>query len=164
MYKMINEELRIAACSINEIPEEYAEKMKPLETLTIFYDPRFDIVVVNLDNEYYDLYKKLCIAYLESDYTTRSNVKNMLKNVNSLGVIKLLDDIIALRERKREEEYKELRKILGKISVGIVIDNRDMIDAITRNETEFWSKSFLFMYGYIMGKRAERARRKKVQA
>lgn len=162
---MINEELRIAACSINEIPEEYAETTKPLETLTMYYDPRLDIVVVNLDNEYYDLYKKLCIAYLESDYRTRSDLRNMLKSDDALGRIKLLDDIIALRERKREnEEYKQLKKILDNTSYGIVVDNMPMIKAIARNETEYWSDNYLFMYGYIMGKRAERARRKKVQA
>ncbi|WP_066714960.1 hypothetical protein [Clostridium sp. Marseille-P299] len=162
MYKMINEELRIAACRISEIPEEYAEKMKPLETLAIFYDPRFDIVVVNLDNEYYDSYEKLCIAYLDSDYSIRSDLKNRLKSISALTCVKLLDDIIALRERKREEkEYSQIRKILGNTGIGIVMDNAPMIDAIVRNETDFWSKKFLFMYGYIMGKRAERARRKK---
>ena len=162
MYKMINEELRIAACRINEIPRELVEEIKPLETLTMYYDPSCDIVVVNQDNVNYELYKKLCIVYLDASYSVRSKLKCKFKSLDTLGCVKLLDDIIDLRERKRlEEEYRELDKILGKADIGIIKDNLSMINTIGRNRTDFWRDPNIFMYGYIMGKRAERARRKR---
>ncbi len=112
------------------------------------------------------------IQYIQGYFSLPGDRRKILKEkdpelLERTGVSEMMviwDTIIQYREHiEKEQQYKELRRILGKQDLTPLFDHMNMVDEIRQNETpEGWQWGFIFLYGYILGKQAERSRRKKV--
>ena len=171
-YKIVNEELRIQSCNIEDLSEEtkklFVEQFEdaPIEILTLFYNPVTDIVILNRDNKGYELYEFAAVTYLEGDSELRAAMKEQAKGILD-STIELLEKVVSRREQlKIDKEAEKLIRLLGKQSMNIYINNIEMLEAFRRINKKA-NNSFLayyntFMYGYIQGIRSERARKKRV--
>ena len=69
-YTVLNEELRIYACHVGDLTGKEAEKFlekfpdSPLSSMTIYYKPEEDIILVNEDCVYKDILMDLIMLYL----------------------------------------------------------------------------------------------------
>ena len=166
-YQMVNEKLNIASCSIADLTLGQVtcilnqfEDDAPIDTLTLFYDKNADIVVLNKDNENFNIYLGLAEAFLKSD---RKKAQEFVDEIPS-GCGETLE---VLRDAKRARKIKEELRING--HQGIVgCDGtylRDVFNEIRRKSVGFSHPMFLmsqaYTYGVIQGKREERARRKR---
>lgn len=177
MMKIVNEELRIQSCGIEDLSEEKKELFvkqfngDSISTLTLFYDSDYDLVVLNHDNMDYDLYELVAVSYLEADSKKKKYIKEKSNDLLS-ETFQVLDGVIEYRKRLEiDQKAKKLKKILGQQPMENYIEVLDMLEALKRIDERWqepgWRSLFeynTYMYGYIQGIRAERNRRKKVQA
>lgn len=167
MYKIIDEKLRLASCSILDLTIQQVncilnqfEDNAPIDTLTLFYDKRADIVVLNSDNKDFDIYLGLAEAFLKSD---RKKAQEFVDEIPS-GCGETLE---VLRDAKRARKIKEeLRINRQQRAVGWKGSYLGCVfNEIIRKSGEFSHPMFLmsqaYTYGVIQGKREERARRKR---
>lgn len=162
MYSMINEELKIATCKMNELPKDIAERAQPVETITVMYDSKEDIIVLNSEYELFDICMELSARYLQLEKSDRdelaSQLKDGLKSDDIEEIIDMLEHVVVIREAKR------YNKILKKIDSTQFFNIYKLLLQINNNSKNEFEKEFkLFQMGYILGKREERARRKKVK-
>jgi len=176
-YKIIDEDLRIRSCSIDDLDQETKDLFVKqfngdrIETLTFFYDQRNDILILNHDSKDYDLFELTVTTYLEAKEETRKYIKESAKElVSGNGYeesFSLLDNIVMKRERLNEnKKAKEIKYILDQQCMEVFTENRDNLKALERIEEpgDYMHTYNAFMYGYIQGIRSERARRKRGQA
>lgn len=158
-YEMVNEKLKIAACSISELTLEQAkhflelwEESSTLGTLTLFYTGD-GVIVLNKDNKMYSDYLEILEKYLTLNATQRREVRDKAP--------KSLTETFAVVDRciEKRKVDSEMRKI-GKSSYP---DDKyfPVLNAIRKrtNDTA-WQNILCFEYGVMCGKRLERARRK----
>jgi len=132
-YSVVNEELRIQSCSIEDLnPEQFAVSLEDPETITVVYDPIADLVILNRENKDYELYEIAAITFLSVDSHTRYDIarqtNSLMKETNDL-LVKIADH----REKlQKDEEAKKIRKILGEQPIEIFSDNIDILRAIRR--------------------------------
>lgn len=162
MYSMINKELRIATCKMNELPKDIAERAQPVETITVLYDSNEDIIVLNPEYELFCICSELSTTYLKLEKTDRDELamqlKNGLKSNDIKEVIDMLEQVILIREAKQYDE------ILKNNDFTVFYDTYGLLMRINNNVKSELAKEFnIFQMGYILGKREERARRKKVR-
>lgn len=166
MYKIIDEKLGLASCSLSELTIQQVncilnqfEDDAPIVTLTLFYDKKADIVVLNSDNEDFDIYLGIAEAFLKAD---RKKAQEFVDKIPS----KCSGTLEVLRDVKRARKIKEELRING--HQGIVGCNGtylcDVFNEIIKKSGGFRAPMFLmsqaYAYGVIQGKREERARRK----
>lgn len=161
MYSMINEELKIATCKMNELPKHVAERAQPVETITVMYDSKEDIIVLNSEYELFDICMELSARYLQLEKSDRDELamqlKDGLKSDDIEEVIDMLEQVVLTREAK---EYDE---ILKNNDFTVFYNTYGLLMRINNNANSKLTKEFnIFQMGYILGKREERARRKKV--
>ena len=79
MYEVINEKLKLESCSIGDLTLNIVNGMlkswndgSSISTLTIFYMPARDTIVLNRDHVNYDTYRTFTEAYLGCDETCTS--------------------------------------------------------------------------------------------
>lgn len=80
-YEVINEELKIAKCSITDLTigqvhnflESWGDDSK-IGTLTMFYDREKELLVLNEDNDMYETCLMTATAYLSGDYERRKEL------------------------------------------------------------------------------------------
>lgn len=161
---MINEDLRIASCNLGDLTMEQTQsilaqfKGSALNTLTGFYTKGDDLFVINSENSDYDFYLLTAERYLSANDERRTAIRKKILSQGVKEFISLLDIVVNYRKAL------QLKLMTGSMS------SEDYINAIPilRNLNNMVHRDFqemnAFMYGYIIGKRAERARRKKVQA
>lgn len=159
---MINEELRIASCKMSELPKDIAERAQPVETITVFYDSKEDIIVLNTDYELFDICMELSSRYLQLEKSDRDELAPQLKDVLNCEdineVIDMLEQVVLIREAK---QYGE---IIKKMDSTQFFNAYNLLFYIKNNAKSEFTKEFnIFQMGYILGKREERARRKKVK-
>ena len=173
-YKIVNEELRIQSCSIEDLSPEVKDlfvkqfKGDRVETLTLFYEPTTDAVVINHDNNDYELYELIANTYLTVDTSRRKVLRKQAEEILGKGyeeTLDLLDAVIRCREKlKYDKEAMELRKILGNQAIEPYLSDLNILTALRivdeQHNDGFFNDYNPFMYGYIQGIRAERARRK----
>jgi len=166
-YEMINGQLGIASCRIADITGKQAAAMlkqfgdSPLSSITMFYEPEDDIVVLNRDHKGYELYRKFVEGYLSTDEAIRLKVREKDSSEPMKEIITVLDEVISRRHVQREFF------ILGE---QIMFEKYDMpgglmkkiIESYPKSSPQFWMWK-AFTYGIIQGKRMERARRKAAQ-
>ena len=132
----------------------------PIDTLTLFYDKNADIVVMNKDNENFNIYLGLAEAFLKSD---RKKAQEFVDEIPS-GCGETLE---VLRYVKRTRKIKEELRINGQqVTVGWKGTYLGCVfNEMIRKSGEFSHPMFLmsqaYTYGVIQGKREERARRKR---
>lgn len=162
-YQMVNEELKIASCCLAELTlgqvQEFLKHWndcEPIGTLTLFYD-KDGTLVLNRDHKYYDDYldiaERMMQLDLESAEEAARKAPESLKE--SMNVIltcmqrrETLDMMWILEKDKFFPEEAEM-KVLGEIR------NRK------REYNQDWAMVDAFHYGFIQGKRYERARKAK---
>lgn len=165
-YEYVNKELRIAKCNRCDVPEKFANK---IEDITFFYyDKEEDTLVFISDREDCDFFIQICEMYMQLSDKNRERVRTQdLELYDRIGVTEMFIIWEAIskyrKELKVQADYKKLRSILGKSSIQPVLDHMDMLKAIDAHERPGeWSGTYTFLYGYMIGKQDERARRKKV--
>ncbi|MFA9376197.1 MAG: hypothetical protein ACERKZ_05510 [Lachnotalea sp.] len=168
-YLMVNEELNIMSCGIEDLTEKRKNDLikqfqgSRIETLTMFYNDGDDILILNRDNIRFEFYKKLAVKYLGADEEGRIIINNKFIG-KADEELELLYDVMLYRKHiQTTKEAKKIQKILGKQNIAIYDHNYEMIFSLLKincNENGFFAFFDVFMYGYIQGIRSERARRK----
>jgi hypothetical protein len=169
MYTTINEELRIQACSIADLnPEQFAESLEDTESISVIYDPATDTLILNRDNKDYDLYEIAAVTYMSIDSKSRSQIMKKTGDLMA-ETNEFLDKVAKRRERlmrnlEADRQAKEWIRIFGEQPADMYFRCIDTLKAFRRIgiHTDCFQDYEIFMYGYIQGIRAERARRKKV--
>ena len=135
-YEVINEELKIAKCSITDLTigqvhnflESWGDDSK-IGTLTMFYDREKELLVLNEDNDMYETCLMTATAYLSGDYERR---KELLKNAPEgiVESVKLLEKVFKYRlfdkrtfQALRIELNKELEVLENSIDEMIELLN-----------------------------------------
>ena len=171
MYEVINKELKIEACRIADLTLDQIESFLRLwddgaaiSTLTIFSRPD-GTIVLNKDNPEYDLCKEITENYLQSSEEIRTKLKGGPAFTYSENGLK---ETIAVLEQALEQ-----RRINKIVDYNILTRGQDVLpreeyelirDAVKQHyhfsSPEFWMWKMI-QFGYVYGKREERARRKK---
>lgn len=163
-YNVINKELMIADCRIADLTMEQVnsflnqwEEGSSIGTLTLFYDRNNGYVVLNRDNKNYEDYKKFTELYLSASEEKRSRVPERLA-------------------KKMKKEIEVLENCIDYRKVGIEVDRalkncapgdvncRVLNEICNRYQDKWFASVMAFLYGVMVGKREERARRKKAEA
>ena len=153
-YKVINEELKIASCRIADLTMDQVTAFlkvwdddSKIGTLTLFYDQNNDYLVLNEDNNDFQLYLEIAETYLKASKEGRK---------------KLMSEAPAsLLETLRVIKWFEKRRFIN-----------TWIDRACKNEMNSTEREMVkhipcgsvctaFKLGVIRGKRIERARRKR---
>ena len=160
-YKMENEELQIVSCVIADLTEEQVQLFTEqwgdgsgIDTLVLFYEKNTGLLVLNRDNEKYEMYKEIAEAFL---LTSKSGRRELMKKApdGMRETLRILDSCI--RDRTLMQDVFRAKK-------GIILDNDlDVLGEIYSRckDREFAiSLIYAFNYGVMQGKRAERAKKK----
>lgn len=147
-----------------------AEKLGHIQSITLFYDSVRNEIILNSDHKLYDICIELVEKYLEVDADKREKIKSKSKSIGCFSQeIKLLDDIIQIRLNKelnnpglRQRYAKELKMIGGENSFWKELDFMRVLQLI--NGTDIFGAASVYSWGYIQGKKADRARRKQANA
>lgn len=154
-YKVINEELKIAICSISDLTMKQVESFLKLwnddskiGTLTMFYDNTSEYLILNEDNKDFQLYLDVAEGYLKANTEQRKAIYK--------------ESPASMRETLRVlEGFRQIQ--FAKMWI-----NRAKKSKITNFEIKMLShivgpleKLTAYNLGVIKGKRIERARRKR---
>lgn len=166
-YKLVNKELRIFSCSVSDLTmqqvtsflEQWDHDAK-IGELTLFYEKKTDSLVLNRDNKNYDTYLEIAEAYLKLD-------DEKLEELPTQGLGGMEETIDLLQQCRQRRKALQLLKILDLQGVKgfagtkeYVVFKELSIRFSNRDDLPFLL-SYIFNYGFIQGKRAERARKKK---
>lgn len=159
-YEMINEELRIARCSLADLTLEQVkhflgqwEPGSNIGNLILFYEKEDDVIVLNSSNKKYQVWLDIVAAYLIATGENRKKLQEMLFEY-SKNAGEVLNNCI--RCRAYEEKNFQARKN--------IIDNaqRDYINYIFSKYDPYAAVCIAYRAGVIYGKRAERKKRRAV--
>lgn len=166
-YKnIVNEKLRIAAISISDLTIEYVEAFldqwdddSHIGSLTLYYDRKEDYLVLNQDNEHYEIYLELAEALL-GPVADMERGRELLKKF-PYSIRETVEVLKNCRQsRKAAKELGILRRQpCAEIENACV---REVLDSIAQRDCpqQIVSIHEAYMYGIMQGKRAERAKRK----
>lgn len=153
-YKVINEELKIASCRIEDLTMEQVTTFlkiwnddSPIGSLTVFYDQNSEYIVLNEDNENFSLYLDIAEEYLKAD-------KKRLKEIREKAPNSMRETLITI------ESFRHKRLVDTWISRACKNGMSNADRAMVRN-VPCGSIYTAFKLGVIRGKRIERAKRKK---
>jgi len=175
-YKVIDETLRVYACSINDLSYKEAEKFGLVlngekdDMFDLFYDKELDAVVINCDSPIHQYLEENAIRMLGADVGSGESIKILTQSARIMRPIMTKLNTIGFnryQQRKRERmllEAKRIHEILNIESLELINKHRpilNQLDELTEADGVGFIKDFNpFMYGYILGKREERAKRK----
>lgn len=164
-YTFVNKELRIAEIEIKEIPQRMVKSLQSLDDLITYYDPAYDILFINADRKDKDFYEEYITKFFGLNRSERETLVKLLRNdevAQRTGIVNLVDVVEEVITRRGAVK---LERMLNKIPIDEYYQNMKMLHKINQIEqVKEFEELNTFMYGYILGKRAERKRRKKVQA
>lgn len=153
-YNVINEELKIASCRIADLTMEQVEAFLKLwnddskiGTLTIFYDKNSEYLVLNEDNEDFQMYVDIVEGYLKSDIERKKEIRRN-SPATMMDTLRVLD---GFHERRLIETW-----IKRAHEMHINDFERKMISCIGGPCPEITA----YRLGVIHGKRVERKKRK----
>ena len=167
MYEVINKELKLESCNIGDLTLSMVNGMlkswndgSSISTLTVFYMPSRDTIVINRDNVKYDTYRTFTETYLECDEHTRQKIRKRYENKENSGmreIIGVLDNTI--KHRKNLESLFLLKH------QPIVEDNHmlsiSLMNEIIKGTDDYYLSMYkAFQYGVIQGKRVERNKKR----
>ena len=160
MYQMIDEKLHIASCSLSDLTlkqvQEFLggwEKGASIGSLTLFYDSKRRLVVLNRDNKDFEKYVDLVKNYSVLDDDGRKEAKEKAPGCIK-ETIKVLDSAI-----KRIRFQEELDQINNNSIQEKYSDFLYYMIAVENNPYVLERSAFL--YGMACGKREERAKKKR---
>ncbi|NYB74841.1 hypothetical protein HZF24_11900 [Sedimentibacter hydroxybenzoicus DSM 7310] len=108
-YNLINQELGIYSCSTKDLGSEEVETFNKqvdgkLDNLTMFYNENEDKIILNADNDGFDLFKETIVAYLSMSQEGKA-VFNKTRPSACNRLIYILDYVI---QRRKLNEVKQL--------------------------------------------------------
>ena len=119
MYKIIDEKLGLASCSLSDLTIQQAtcilnqfDDDAPIDTLTLFYDKKADIVVLNKDNEDFDIYLGLAEAFLKADRKKEQEIVDKVPS-GCRETLKVLRDVKRARKIKEELRINGHQMVVG---------------------------------------------------
>lgn len=139
-------------------------QLEDIQEITMIYDHINNQIILNSEHNNYDANVVLVDAYLKANSTQRERLK-------AIGIfldeIALLDKVIKIQSERTENKIKRLEqqhakefKMIGEETS--FWNHLDFICDIQKsNDYPEMAAINIFNWGYIQGKRAERARRKK---
>lgn len=162
-YEMINKELKIEACNIEDLTLEQVKGFSNLwndnssiSTLTLFLK-KDGTVVLNKDNKKYEFYKELSHKFLSLNNKGRETIKKEVKE-GTKETVRLLEKALEVRQEK------ELFRVLKYNFAEVDNISYSVLKKIFRHyEGGAMGLFKVFTLGYIEGKRAERARKLKYE-
>ena len=105
MYEVINEKLKLESCSIGDLTLNIVNGMlkswndgSSISTLTIFYMPARDTIVLNRDHVNYDTYCTFTEAYLGCDEHVRRKIRKRYENKEGSGISEIIEIFYIRRE------------------------------------------------------------------
>lgn len=159
MYKIIDKNLRLAGCGLADLSAEQVDEFlhgweegAKIGDLTLFYDSRENLLVLNQDNADYESYLFLAQKFLAADKEKRLAVMDNAPD-GTKETIQVLD---------RAAEIMYYREELNRVRSIITADEqRKCVGYIVRKMGNSTAGIYaVFRYGVMCGKRWERARRK----
>lgn len=102
--EMVNARLNIVSVLVDDIPEWTKEEFlrdtpyDDINTLTFYYHPGADVVVLNRSHNAYDLYAILTTTYLDTSAYNRKRIREEIPKESIGTALDLLDQIIARRK------------------------------------------------------------------
>ena len=160
MYKIIDEKLGLASCSLSDLTMHQVscfldqwEDDAPISSLTLFYDKKRDLVVLNRDNAEFDRYLDIAEVILKADMEKIQKLKDKVP----CGCRETVELLINVKKR-RETNLEITMALKNDITGGNYFS---VLDDICNRFDRIQACSVAFRYGIIVGKRKERSRRKK---
>lgn len=157
MYKIIDEKLGLASCSISDLTMKQVhhflsqwEEGASIGTLTLFYDEGRNMIVLNQDNERFEFILEMAQKYMAASKERR---KEILREASE-GIRETM--WILHMNAKYIEAKTEIRRTMKNHIQG---NHRDVLEEIVAQKSKS-APYIAFRYGVMCGKRAERARRK----
>lgn len=159
-YEMINEELRIARCSLADLTLEQVkhflgqwEPGSNIGNLILFYEKEDDVIVLNSSNKKYQVWLDIVEAYLIATGENRKKLQEMLFEY-SKDAGEVLNNCIRCRAYK-EKNFQARKNITDNAQ-------RDYINYIFSKYDPYAAVCIAYRAGVIYGKRAERKKRRAV--
>ena len=166
-YKLVNEELRIFSCSVSDLTMQQAASFleqwgrdAKIGQLTLFYEKETDSLVLNRDNKNYKEYLEIAEIYLELDDKKSEEFLECVSEGTK-------ETIESLQRCKQRRKALQMLNILGYQYVSGCSGTEEYavfkeLKEKNKNENSlFFLLSNVFNYGFIKGKRAERAKKRK---
>ncbi len=168
-YTIINEGLKIASCSISDLTlEQAADILKgwsdeegkdiPIGELTVFFEKETGYLVINRDNQDFQIYLELAEAYMGANKETRIKVRERAQHEIGKPIasaFSVMENCLIHRSVERhmfliENQYRDIGITRGKV-LSRILEKWNPYIAVVR----------AFHYGVMIGKHEERARKKK---
>lgn len=174
-YEIINENLGVYSCNVSDLTLEQTKHFLELwndgstiGSVTVFFD-NTGRIVINKDHKKFEAYREIIVDYLILPTDQRELLRDLAKAKKAKSIIEVfnvLDSALIYRHKIAEDKAKvELFEPIKKILEHSYVPcdkELDMIDLIYTNSYDrYMARLDLYQYGFIQGKRAERARRKK---
>lgn len=107
-YEMINEELRIASCSLADLTLEQVkhflgqwEPGSNIGNLILFYEKEDDVIVLNSSNKKYQVWLDIVEAYLIATGEDKEKLQEMMFKYSE-DAAKILDNCLNYRACKQD--------------------------------------------------------------
>ena len=160
MYEIIDKNLMIEACNIGDLTLDQVERFlrlwgdgSEIKSLTLF-SKNDGTIVLNRDNPNYEHYKELVYICLKGDKETREELRNRSSDCFE-ETLNTLESAIKLRATNKTMEMLKYNLVEPEgISYGVL---KKIFDSYGSDVFGLYK---VLTLGYILGKRAERARRK----
>ena len=161
MYKVLDKELMLEECNIGDLTLDQIESLlrlwgegSKIETLTLFLK-NDGTVVLNKDNSDYELYKKMAYISLKGGRGSIEKLRNKIPD----GLGETLNTLESAINVRRTNEMMEMLKYN-------LVEPEGVSYGVLKKILEYYESNVFGLYkiltlGYILGKRAERARKKK---
>ena len=160
MYEVINEELGIMACDLEDLTTAQVvnflgswEDNAKIGTLTMFLDDSYNLVL-NRNHKNYVMNLKVAQSYMAFDEEQRSAFREKYEE-RFPEEIHLMERILC--QKKWKVEMRRAAKTCNLDQQEIFV-----IQNIFDKYSNLFGASIIFQYGVMQGKRLERAKRKRV--
>ncbi len=161
MYKVLDKELMLEECNIGDLTLDQIESFlrlwgegSKIKTLTLFLK-NDGTVVLNKDNSDYELYKKMAYISLKGGRGSIEKLRNKIPD----GFGETLNTLESAINVRRTNKMMEMLKYN-------LVEPEGVSYGVLKKILEYYESNVFGLYkiltlGYILGKRAERARKKK---
>lgn len=105
-YIIVNEELGIQTCNIDDLEKEYDDAAA---TITMIYNPITNMITLNGDNKDYELYKVMAETFLLVDAEKRCMLKEKSKEITKHSfdeTFNLLEAVIRNRASRKKVSHE----------------------------------------------------------
>lgn len=162
-YEVVNEKLGLMSCRLGDLTAKQVasflaqwEEGAAISSLTLFYDPESQKVILNKDNPNYKTYLALTEKYLAASPEKRKELAGKLKSEGQKEAVRVLDSAIERRDcAKTLLMFDKMPAYTDEYGLNIMV-----FDALRQRRSDpFWNMYQAFQYGIIQGKRIERKKR-----